>query len=311
MIISASRRTDIPAFYSEWFFNRLRDGFVLVPNPRNPKQFSKIALNRDVVDCFVFWTKNPSAMIAQLDQLTGYNYYFHFTLTPYLIDIEPHLPSVEKRIEIFQQLSSKIVFDKIVWRYDPIFVNAVYSVDYHIHSFEKIASSLKGCTNSCIISFIDTYSHIKRILAKHQIGHVDNQDVGALCGALSEIAQNNGLSLQTCAEEIDLDGYHISHGSCIDRSMIERICGSSFKARKDRNQREACQCVESIDIGTYDTCPHGCIYCYATTNHKKTLDNVALHDKNSPKLLGLVVESDVIKERKVCSFISSQQKLFE
>lgn len=147
MIISASRRTDIPAFYSEWFFNRLQEGFVLIPSPRNPKQLSRISLKRDVVDCFVFWSKNPSAMIGQLDRLAAYNYYFQFTLTPYQKDIEQHLPSVEKRIEIFRQLSDQIGKERIVWRYDPVFINPGYSVDYHntqqIIDFERIKDAIE------------------------------------------------------------------------------------------------------------------------------------------------------------------------
>ncbi|MFT4168050.1 MAG: DUF1848 family protein [Dysgonomonas sp.] len=311
MIISASRRTDIPAFYSEWFFNRLQEGFVLVPNPRNPKQFSRISLKRDVVDCFVFWSKNPSAMIGRLDQLASYNYYFQFTLTPYQKDIEQHLPSVEKRIEIFQQLSDQIGKERIVWRYDPVFINPGYSLDYHINSFEKIASSLKGYTNTCIISFIDEYSHIRGSLAEHYIRSMENRDIHILSRAFSEIAQSNELVLQTCAEDIDLDVYSISHGACIDRKRIERILGCSLEIKKDKNQRSACNCIESIDIGTYDTCPHGCIYCYATTTHKKVLANMALHDKHSAKLSGLTTETDIIKEKKVVSLISSQKKLFE
>lgn len=311
MIISASRRTDIPAFYSEWFFNRLQEGFVLVPNPRNPKQFSRVSLKRDVVDCFVFWSKNPSAMIGRLDQLAPYNYYFQFTLTPYQKEIEPYLPSVEKRMEIFQRLSDQIGQDRIVWRYDPVFINPRYSVDYHISSFEKIAASLKEYTNTCIISFIDEYSHIRGTLAEHYIRSMENQDIHILSKAFSEIAESKELTLQTCAEDIDLDVYNITHGACIDRKRIERISDCSLEVKKDKNQRPACHCIESIDIGAYDTCPHGCIYCYATTTRKKVLANMAFHDKHSPKLSGLVTETDLIKEKTMHSFIPSQKKLFE
>ena len=136
MIISASRRTDIPAFYSDWFFNRIKEGYVLVRNPMNAHQISKISLSADVIDCIVFWTKNPRPMINRLDELKDYNYYFQFTLNSYAKDIEPNVPSKDKEIiKSFRELSEKIGKDRVVWRYDPILINDNYSVDHHIKYF--------------------------------------------------------------------------------------------------------------------------------------------------------------------------------
>ena len=248
MIISASRRTDIPAFYSSWFFNRLKDGFVLVPNPRNSKQLSRIFLSPDIVDCIVFWTKNPSSMLHKLVKLSEYPFYFQFTLTAYEADIEKHLPALQKRIAIFKQLAEQVGQDRVIWRYDPILINKHYTIDYHIDFFNQIASSLRGYTDSCIISFIDDYPHIQQSLIKEDINRLQVVDILNLCSSLSEIASDNQLTLQTCAEEIELLNCNISHGACIDKTRIEKITGRLLLAKKDKNQRNNCQCLESIDI---------------------------------------------------------------
>ena len=310
MIISASRRTDIPAFYSSWFFNRLKDGFVLVPNPRNSKQLSRIFLSPDIVDCIVFWTKNPSSMLNKLVKLSEYPFYFQFTLTAYEADIEKHLPALQKRIAIFKQLAEQVGQDRVIWRYDPILINKHYTIDYHIDFFNQIASSLRGYTDSCIISFIDDYPHIRQSLIKEDINRLQVVDILNLCSSLSEITSDNQLILQTCAEEIELLNCNISHGACIDKTRIEKITGSLLLAKKDKNQRNNCQCLESIDIGTYDTCSFGCIYCYATTSKRNVQANKRLHNQYSPKLVGDLLETDIIKNKPMRSLFSLQNELF-
>lgn len=309
MIISASRRTDIPAFYSSWFFNRLKDEFVLVPNPRNPKQFSRISLSPNVVDCIVFWTKNPSSMLNKLEKLSEYPFYFQFTLTAYQADIEKHLPSLQKRIAIFKQLAEQVGPHRVIWRYDPILINAHYTIDYHINFFNQIASSLRGYTDTCIISFIDDYPHIRQSLSQEGIIRLQSASLLNLCNTLSEIARYNRLTLQTCAEEIDLSTCNISHGTCIDKTRIEQITGRLLSAKQD-NKRPICQCIESIDIGTYDTCSFGCIYCYATTSKEKVLANKRQHNKYSPKLVGDSLETDTIKGKPMQSLFILQNRLF-
>ena len=310
MIISASRRTDIPAFYSSWFFNRLKDGFVLVPNPRNSKQLSRIFLSPDIVDCIVFWTKNPLPMLNKLPKLSCYPFYFQFTLTAYQADIEKHLPSLQKRIAIFKQLAEQVGQDRVIWRYDPILINKHYTIDYHIDFFNQIASSLRGYTDSCIISFIDDYPHIQQSLIKEDINRLQVVDILNLCSSLSEIASDNQLTLQTCAEEIELLNCNISHGACNDKTRIEKITGRLLLAKKDKNQRNNCQCLESIDIGTYDTCSFGCLYCYATTSKRKVQANKRLYNQCSPKLVGDLLETDIIKDKPMRSLFSLQNELF-
>jgi len=142
MILSVSRRTDIPNYYSEWFYNRIREGFLYVRNPMNPHQISKISLSSDIVDCIVFWTKNPANMMPRLDELQNYKYYFQFTLTGYGKDIEPNIPNKRKDlIKTFQNLSERIGSEKVIWRYDPILLNEKYISEYHIKAFKEIASN--------------------------------------------------------------------------------------------------------------------------------------------------------------------------
>ena len=158
MIISASRRTDIPSYYSEWLFNRIQNGFVLVRNPMNIHQISKINLAPDMIDGIVFWTKNPSPMLSRVGELNKYTYYFQFTINPYGEEIEQALPSKRKVIiPSFIDLSIKIGADRVIWRYDPILINKKYTIEKHIKYFEMLARLLKGYTKKCVISFVDMY----------------------------------------------------------------------------------------------------------------------------------------------------------
>nr|WP_129734035.1 DUF1848 domain-containing protein [Parabacteroides goldsteinii] len=312
MIISASRRTDIPAFYSEWFFNRIKEKYVLVPNPYNPKMISRIELNPTVVDCFVFWTKNPGPMIERLDGLKDYKYYFQFTLNPYGEEIENHIPSMEKRIEIFKRLSDKIGKEKVVWRYDPLFTNKKYDVSFHKEVFAEIAYKLKGHTGRCMLGFIDHYQHIRSEVGKLEIYPLKKEEVEEMAVSFKQtMDQYPSIEFDTCTKKVDLTHLGIPSGSCVDRKLIETIIGYPISARKDKNQRDICNCIESIDIGTYESCLNGCIYCYAIKGNYNTAEfNSRKHDKNSPMLIGNVKDGDIIKDREIKSLIDNQLSLF-
>ncbi len=310
MIISASRRTDIPAFYSEWFLNRIKEGFVLVPNPYNPQMVNKIRLNPDVVDCFVFWTKNPKPMINKLDHLKEYKYYFQFTVNPYQKDIESNVPPLQKRIDIFKQLADKIGKEKVVWRYDPILINDKYTVRFHKEAFAEIAYQLKEHTERCMLGFIDHYKHIQAEMHKHNIKPLVMEDIREMAVSFYQTIQPYPIHLDTCTVKVDLSDLGIPTGMCIDKELIELIIGYPISAKKDKNQRDVCQCIESIDIGTYATCLHGCNYCYAITGNNKLLKNITYHDKTSPKLLGNINKDDIIKEREIKSLRNDQTSLF-
>lgn len=300
MILSVSRRTDIPNHYSDWFYQRIKEGFLYVRNPMNPHQVSRIDLSPQVVDCIVFWTKNPANMLPRLQELHAYPYYFQFTLTGYGRDIESGLP--DKRTELlgtFRTLAEKIGKNRVIWRYDPIFINDRYTMEYHLKAFTEIAESLKNHTEKVIISFLDFYTKIQRSTKALGIRELTREEMRRIARELAGIAKANGLTIQTCAEEIDLQEFGIMHGSCIDKTVTENILGCRLTLGKDKNQRKECGCMESVEVGTYNTCRTGCRYCYATLSREKT--GTAPYDVNSPLLCGTLLPGDKVTERKVKS----------
>lgn len=310
MIISASRRTDIPAFYSEWFFNRIKDGFAYVRNPMNVHQVSEIDLSPDVVDCIVFWTKNPKPMLNRLDELSNYHYCFQFSLNPYAADVESYVPNKGREvIKTFVELSEKIGADKVIWRYDPILLSEKYTLDYHSRYFEKLAHELKGSFSKCVISFIDIYKKNAKWCAENGLSELDNAQMYAVAEKIANIAQKYNFSVGSCAEAADLGKFGIEHNSCIDKVMIEQIIGKKITVQKDKTQRKECGCVESIDIGSYNTCIHGCKYCYANYSMDIVKLNNSLYDPESPILCGAVSAEDKITKRVVKSLIDCQIEL--
>ena len=312
MIISASRRTDIPTYYSEWFFNRLREGYVLVRNPMNARQISRISLSPEAVDGIVFWTKNPVPMMSRLGELEPYPYYFQFTLTAYGRDVEPNLPGKNGvLIPAFQELSRMAGRERVVWRYDPIFLSDRYTVEYHCRYFRVLAAKLGEYTEKCTVSFLDFYRSTARNMRSLHIREMTAAQQREMMERFSEIAGEYGLYIDTCSEAISLEDLGISHASCVDRERLERIGGYRLKVGRDRNQREECGCAASVDIGAYDTCGNGCLYCYATDSPPRAAERVRAHRPDSPILFGTVGPEDVIREREAVSLREQQLSLFD
>lgn len=312
MIISASRRTDIPTYYSDWFYNRIQEGYVCVRNPMNIHQISRISLSPDVVDGIVFWTKNPIPMMYRLDELKDYMYYFQFTLNSYGTDIEANIPNKnDVIIPAFRDLSRKIGAERVIWRYDPILLTSKYTVDYHINYFNEIAKRLSGYTKKCVISFVDLYRNTKANTKDLGLLPLTEKEMYELAARLVEIADRNNLIVESCAEKINLDQFGIAHGHCIDCNLFEQLLGCKLDLEKDKNQREECGCMASIDIGMYNTCKNGCKYCYANYSEKTVIKKHGIHDPNSPLISGMITEEDVIKERKIYSCKQCQLNLFE
>lgn len=317
MIISASRRTDIPTYYSEWLFNRLREEYVLVRNPMNTHQIGRISLSPDVVDGLVLWTKNPIPMLGRLHELEKYNFYFQFTLNAYGKDVEPNIPSKNDTIiPAFIQLSKAVGRDRVIWRYDPILLNADYTMEYHCKYFKRLAAKLSEYTEKCTVSFLDLYKNTARNVQPLQIQVETHDQQLDLLSTFSEIAHHYGIYIDTCAEAIELNGLQIPHACCIDKERLERLGHRQLKVEKDKNQRPECGCVASIDIGAYNTCKNGCLYCYANYSGKTVEANSEKHNPNSPLLFGEVGEDDKVIERKVKSWKvdpsgSYQESLFD
>jgi DNA repair photolyase len=311
MIISASRRTDIPAFYSNWFLKRIDEKFFMVRNPNNVKQVSWISLDPSVVDCIVFWTKNPERLIPHLNKLRNYSYYFQFTITPYGQVLEPNVPTVERAVSLFKKLSDIIGPGRVIWRYDPILLSDEADIPFHINKYASMAHELKGYTKRCIISFLDMYKKTERNLYNYPLRKIAQSDMSVLAERLSEISHLNNMEIYTCAEDINLRQFGISPGKCIDDKLIAETLGKEIDIIKDKYQREECGCVASIDIGAYNTCPHGCLYCYANANSALVKKNMSSHDINSPLIYGNVTPEDKVTIRNVESCIAIQKKLFK
>lgn len=296
MIISASRRTDIPAFYHKWFMNRIRAGYCIVPNPFNRNQLSSIDLTPKNVEIIVFWTRNPQPLLSSLSELDrlGYKYYFQFTLmnNPSFIDTNKLPLSVS--IKVFQQLANLIGYEKVIWRYDPIIFSQNTDVDFHLQQYAHIASQLAGHTNRCVISFMDRYAknnpRLKKIEKAQNINFFNLEDIpevfSVFLPSIAKIAHQYNMQLFSCAESYDLESYGINHGKCIDNDYINQVFQIAVNHQKDPSQREACGCVKSRDIGMYNTCLFGCQYCYATTSFDQARENHRKHDPDSPSLMG-------------------------
>jgi DNA repair photolyase len=310
MIISASRRTDIPAYYSDWFFNRIKERCVYVRNPRNVHQISKINLEPEVVDCVVFWSKNPKPMLDKLHLLKEYAYYFQFTLNPYDQDIETGLPRKNEILETFKKLSGITDPRRVIWRYDPVLLNKKYTPSYHIDKFCEFAGILKGYTEKVTFSFIDFYKKIMENIKSFSIEKITTEEKDIIAGNFSRIANENNLLIDTCAEDIDLSKYNIAHAKCIDDKLIAKITGRGFTAEKDKNQRFECGCVGSIDIGEYNSCSNGCVYCYANHSQGAAAANYKRHNLFSPLLAGDIDDNDIVKEKKAAGGKSPQEELF-
>ncbi len=294
MIISASRRTDIPAFYTEWFMNRIRSGFCIVPNPFNARQISHISLKPEDVDAIVFWTRNPRPLFPYLTELDerGYRYYFLYTLmaNPGLID--PGSPRVEDSIETFRDLSFLIGPKRVIWRYDPILFTSITGPDFHEGAYRHIARSLKGRATRSIVSIAQMYRKTRKRMSRLaeqgiEILPYDERMLSLLMGSLAQIAADNGMEIQSCADELDLQRYGISPGKCVNEELLSNEFGLRLEVAKDACQRKKCNCAASKDIGMYDSCLFGCVYCYATTSFERARENYRRHDKESPSLLTL------------------------
>jgi len=312
MILSVSRRTDIPAFYSDWFIKRLKEGYVCVRNPMYPKQVSRIELNPDTVDCIVFWTKNPKAMLSKLDALSEYEFYFQYTLNPYGKDIETNLPLIEDRIQTFIDLSEQIGKERVIWRYDPILITNEIGLQYHIEMFDKIASALKNHTTSVVISILDNYRKIRKRMKAINSLDITPSEIEQIAVTFKKLSYIYGLRISSCAEDIDLRPFGINPGKCIDDQLISKLLGQEITIPKDKNQRGVCSCVESIEVGMYNTCLHNCKYCYANYDEETVAERYHQHDVNSPFLYGNASSDDKITERKFKIYKSetSQMTLF-
>ena len=277
MVISISRRCDIPRFAFDWFLHRLHAGFVEVKNPFNSRQIKRISLEE--AELFAFWTRDPASILEHSSDLErqGYGFFVMTTLTGYPAILEPNAPQSEAVIQTMEKLAKKITPDRVIWRYDPVFLSDLTNFEFHRGNFASLAGRLKGIVNRVIISVYDEYPRAEKRLAKLEqcglkpMAHYDEENppqppvlkpsVRRLLAELAQIAHAEEMEIQSCAEA-DLSDCGISPGACIDGDYITKNFGLKNPG-KDRNQRRNCLCSQSVDIGSYGPCPAACAYCYA------------------------------------------------
>ena len=292
MILNVSGRTDIVAFYSKWFMKRYKEGFLDVRNPFYPKQVSRIFFNE--VDAIMFCTKNPIPIINYLPEIKK-PILFHVTLTPYKKDIEPNVPPKGKIIDAIKKISTIIGSENLYVRYDPIFLNNNYNLNYHIKTFNHLCELLEGYVEHIIVSFIDDYKNVRKNMNILNIKPFTENDYTQIGINFSQSAKKHKMTVHTCFEENDLTEYGFIKQECLTKEIAQNLTGKTkFKKWNARK----CNCIEMVDIGAYNTCLHLCKYCYANYDEKNIKNNIKNHNPNSSLLIGELEEDDIIKVRK-------------
>lgn len=293
MILNVSGRTDIVAFYSKWFMNRYKEGFVDVKNPFNPKLISRIYF--EDVDLILFCTKNPIPILNKIKQISK-PILFHVTITPYNKDVEPYVPSKKQIIEAVKEISNIIGKENISIRYDPIFISDKYNIDYHIKAFNKLCSLLDGYIDTIIVSFLDEYKNTRKNKNILKYRELTENDYKAIGENFSKIASMHGIEVQTCFENRNLVEYGFVKGECLSHSLAYKLTGKTYKNWKARKEQK-CNCVQMVDIGSYNSCMHFCKYCYANYDENQIKKNFKMHNSSSSLLIGEIEKDDIIKKR--------------
>lgn len=304
MILNTGQRTDIPAYYSEWFINRIEAGEVLSRNPYNPQQVIRYRLDPEVVDLLVFGTKNPAPLLPHLEKLSRFSQLWHITITPYGRDIEPNVPPVSEVVESVKALSKSIGANRIFWRYDPVFISDKYSADFHKRAFDKIAAALSGSAQNGVISFIDLYEKtVRNFPTVTEVSKPLRLELGE---SFSGSAKRHGIKLYACCEDEELSRFGIDTQGCMTKEVVQGVIGERLEMPKPQYARAQCRCLLGNDIGAYNTCPHMCKYCYANYDSRIVMNNYRNHDPDSPLLLGRLNPEDTVKDAKQESFITGQ-----
>lgn len=302
MIINTGGRTDTVQYYTEWLLARFSEGYVLSRNPLFPSKVTRYELSPDKVDCVVFCSKNYRPILPRLSEITDrFNTYFYYTITAYEKDIEPGVPSISESIKTLKELSKLVGKKRLAWRYDPVLLTQKYTIDRHLKTFEQMAKELAPYIDRCIFSFVEIYKKVEFNMP--EIIPLSIADMNALARELGSIANKYGIFLQTCGTNESFAQYGIRQSGCITLNILGNANNLKFKNLKHKGMRHGCHCIESRDIGAYDTCLNGCKYCYANQSPKKALENFKFHDPASPLLLGHIKPEDTIIQGAQKSFL--------
>lgn len=302
MIINTGGRTDSVQYYTKWLLKRFEEGYVLSRNPLFPNKVTRYELTPDKVDCVVFCSKNYKPILSDIKNITDkFNTYFHYTITAYGKDVEPGVPSIDESIETLTELSEIVGKKRVAWRYDPVLLTEKYTIDAHKKTFEYMAQKLAPHIDRCIFSFVEMYKKLQYNMP--ELIPLGIEDMNSLAQILGGIAKENGIYIQTCGTNGDFSKYGIHKSGCMTLDILGKANGIEFKTLKHKGMRQGCHCIESRDIGAYDTCMNGCKYCYANKNPQKAFENYKFHNPNSPLLLGELKETDTITQGAQKSFL--------
>ena len=310
MILNTGSRTDIPAFYAEWFVRRVREGFVMARSPYDPRRITRYILDPAVVDLIVFCTKNPAPLLTHGEALAPFRQFWGVTVTPYGTDIEPQAPSVEAAMESIRTLARVVGSRAVHWRYDPVLITEKYTLEFHKSSFRRMAEGLAGAVENCVVSFVDLYQKTKRNFPSLREVHAEERL--ALGEVFAAVGREFGIKVRTCLEGDDLAPFGIDTGGCMTQAVLEEAAGCRFRVPRLAAARKGCACLLGNDIGAYNTCAHFCRYCYANASAAAVRRNRALHDPASPLLVGHVESGDIVQDARQVSYVmeSEQMDLF-
>ena len=302
MIINTGARTDTVQYFTPWLLNRFKEGYVLSRNPLFPNKVTRYELTPEKVDCVEFCSKNYRPILKDLHQITDrFHTHFQYTITAYDKDIEPGVPDIDASIDTLLALEKQVGKERICWRYDPVLLTPKYTIDVHMETFDHMASRLAGHVDRCVFSFVEMYKKLE--VNMPELVPLRAEEKETLAEGLGRIAGKYGIPIQTCGTNGDYTRYGIQPSGCVTLQMLGQANGIVFRNLKHKGMREGCHCMESRDIGAYDTCLNGCRYCYANKDHKKAVDNFRLHDPSSPLLLGHLKADDEVRQGAQKSFL--------
>ena len=302
MILNTGGRTDTVQYFSPWLLKRFEEGYALSRNPLFPNKVTRYELTPDKVDCVVFCSKNYAPILPRLSEIMArFPTYFHYTITAYGRDMEPGVPEIDAGIETLISLSERVGARRVSWRYDPILLTKDYTIARHLDTFERMARRLSGHIDRCIFSFVEMYQKLRFNMP--ELIPLSLETMDELARGIGALAAKYGIPIQTCGSNGDYRRYGIQPSGCMTLDILGKANGLEFRALKHKGMRPGCQCIESRDLGAYDTCLNGCHYCYANQNPAKARENYPRHDPNSPLLLGHLLPTDVLQQGAQKSFL--------
>ncbi|WP_321972981.1 DUF1848 domain-containing protein [Paratractidigestivibacter sp.] len=309
MILNTGCRTDIPAYFSEWFCRRVAEGYVMARNPYRPELVTRYVLDPQVVDVICFCTKNPAPMLPRLGEFDAFRQFWFVTCTSYGAEIEPNVPDKAAVLASIRQLSGIVGPRRVGWRYDPVFLSERYTAEHHLRAFERMAAELGGRVAFCVVSFIDLYEKTRRNFPEARAVRPAEQRF--LATEFARIGAAHGIRIRLCCEDASLAECGVDVNGCMTREVLEQACDIRLDIPcSKRSPRAMCDCLLGADVGTYNTCPHGCAYCYANYDQRVVARNLRLHDPASPLLIGHIQPGDIVRDAHQESYLAHQLPLF-